>query len=141
MKYSFLLSAVAAIGSFQGGKVCDPDMVKDTIFLIDKDDDYKLSQSSCLKKCMEEMTPMDEENCCCEYGSTGDDYFYCSLTSMDGKNALKSQEYLAGFEDQDWYWATMMNGDMDMKDDDWMMGGANTLALEAASIVALATMF
>ena len=74
---------------------------------------------------------------CCEYGSYGVENFYCKLVNVNAENVLLAQEYLSGFEDNDYYWAFMMSDEM--KDD--MSNGAKTLALATASAVVIVSMF
>ena len=137
MKYlTFLPTFALAIGDFQGGKVCDENLfVPDsTVFSVDTNEDYKLTQNSCWRMCQEKY-PMDDQEYCCEFGSLGEEFYTCSMEKVF-EASLISQEYKPGFADQEWYWAAIMKPEN--RDD--MMSGAKGMATIAASVMVMMAM-
>ena len=138
-----MMSAVAAMGMFDGGKQCDAAKFIAASWSTNNEEDYKLSKNSCQKSCKDKY-PGDEAEqdvfYCCEYAEIKDGSVFCTLAQMTDSDSLETQEYAQGNEKNDWYWAFMVN-DMYEGDDMWMgMGnGANTLALAASSVILIAS--
>ena len=134
-----MVSAVAALGKFQGGQQCDADKFISAIWSSTNEEDYKLSQSSCLKSCKENYPgDMAEGYFCCEYAEYKEGDISCTLANMTESLSLISQEYAQGNEKNDWFWAYMMGQGGD--DWDWMGAGANSLAIAASSAILMANM-
>ena len=134
-----MMTAVAALGRFDGGKQCDTTKFTAGIWSTNNEEDYKLSQNSCMKSCNENYPGELAVNTfyCCEYAEIKDGQIFYTLAQMTDSDSLDDQEYSQGNEKNDWYWAFMVK---DMYEDDmWMGDSARTLALATSSVVLIAS--
>ena len=96
MKQFAMMSAVAAMGRFDGGKQCDATKFVAASWSTNNEEDYKLSKNSCQKSCKDNY-PGDEAAAdlfyCCEYAEIKDGQIFCTLAQMTDSDSLESQEY------------------------------------------------